>query len=226
MSATVCRLRITLLALALLLPASFAGAASHSESQAPPPQPVMTFDKETIAIAPVEKKASVYCFGISREPKGYYTHVMTHETLLQDDGGGSVLWNVGAYSVRSIWFAVDLSTGAWVASHPVNYPASAIDFEGKNLKKDVAGDVTQLAFDGWAVDLVVVRPGTGVWGSSINSGGSKDEGKETGRVTISTLQLEPRAGTTAEAPKKLRKGDVVFALDSFRATYAVAVIGD
>ena len=213
-------------ALALMLAATFASAASHSEAQAPPPSPAMTFDKETIAIAPVEKKASVYIFGVSREPKGYYNHVMNHETMLQDDGSGSVTWNVGAYSVRSIWFAIDLSTGAWVASHPAAYPASAIEFEGKNLKKDVAGDITQLAFDGWAVDLVVVRPGTGVWGSSINSGGSIDEGKETGRVTISTLQLEPRAGTTAAAPKKLKKGDVVFALDSFRATYAVAVIGD
>ena len=39
------------------------------------------------------------------------------------------------------------------------------------------------------------------------------------------VNVEPRAGTTAAAPAKLKKGDVVFMMDSYAASYSMAVVG-
>lgn len=194
--------------------------------QPKPPSPSFSFDSGLVSISPVTKSGSVYAYGLAREPMGYYTHVQSHEAILTDAGTGAINWQFGAYTWRSIWFAVDMTTGAWVAGHPAEYAAKQIALSDKNLKKDLAGNISQLAYDGWDVEFILVRPNGGVWGASVSSRGSSDEGGEEGRVTISSLHLEPRAGTTDNPPKNLKKGDVVFIVDSFKAEYAVATVGE
>jgi hypothetical protein len=176
----------------------------------------------------VKPGADVYLFSVAREPKGYYNSIVYRETLLHDTSKqGIVDFAVGKpLPTRSIWFAVDLSTGTPVAGVPPGYNANVVALDGKHLKQDFNGDVSDFFFEGAAVDVVVVRPGTGIWGATtVGIGSPDDERSDKHGVTISVVKLQPRAGTTAPPPSKLAKGDVVFMMNSYTASYAVAVVG-
>lgn len=188
------------------------------------------FSGSSIEVQGVTPNGTVYLYGLAREPRGFITAVVPHETRLRDeDGDGRVVLELAPpFPWRSIWFAVDLESGNFAAGTPAEYVTAArIDFTSSNLKHDAAGDVEELAFDGGIVELIAVRPKTGeVWGASVLSRGGRDRGTETGKVTLPALDFDRRAGTTDPAPKKLKKGDVIFAMSSFRAKYAAARVGD
>jgi hypothetical protein len=185
--------------------------------------PILTFGAQSVTVAQVSAGGSVYVFGMSREPRGYYTAVVSRETVLHAaPGATSVEWALDApVERRSIWFAVDLATGAFVTGSPPAYASASRAVGGTNLLRNAAGEVSQLAFAGAFVEMIVVRPGSGVWGVSLAAGDPKDESTDELSPTISVPNLQPRGGTTAPAPAALQSGDVVFMLDSYHAEYAV-----
>ena len=134
---------------------------------------------------------------------------------------------------RSIWLAVDLTSGLAATATPAGYAARAVELDRRHLKKDVNGDVAKLSYEGMVVDFVVVRPGDGVWGAPVGLHAQKDEsadGSNPGaadqhRPVISVVHLEPRAGTTAPPPAKLKNGDVVFIMNSYTSEYSLAIVG-
>lgn len=189
----------------------------------------ITFGSSSVAVAGVTPKATVYIYGLAREPKGWSTSVVAREVRLRDDDGdGSVVYEIaGTFPWRSVWLAAELEGGAYAAAAPPAYRAQRVGLTSTQLKKDAAGEVLQLTFDGSLVECIVVRPKTGeVWGVTLVSRGPEDEGTEVGKVTLSVLKLQGRSGTTAPAPKSLKKDDLVFVLDSFRAVYGVARVGE
>lgn len=212
----------TLVILSLVLAGSVFGAQ-------PAPQTLsLAFNADSISVRGTLPSQPVYLFGLAREPRAYITQIQPYEKRLLDSNGlGQVSSPFNrSLSWRSIWFAVDLTSGAAVAGAPPEYRVSTITLSGKELKKDVGGEIAQIVADGAMVQFVVVRPGVGVWGEMVASQSPLDEGSDNNKVTLSVLKLQPLAGTTSEAPKKLKKGDVVFLLDSFHARYGVATVGD
>lgn len=182
----------------------------------------------TIRIADVAPNGNVYAFGVSREPRGDHTAVVPREVALSDtDGDGTVEWELEAdIARRSIWLAVDRSTGEATVAVPQGYPVTELDLTGEHLKKDVTRAVAQIAVPGTLVEVVVVRPGSGVWRATIGLHSASDETRDRGKVTVSTAKLQARVGTTDPAPKHLKKGDVVFFLDSYSATYGLIRVGE
>ena len=195
----------------------------------PAPQALsITFHDDSVSVGGALPSHPIYLFGIAREARTYITRLQPYETRLLDTNGvGKVDFAFKrARSWRSIWFAVDLISGAATAGAPPEYLSNRITLSGKELKKDVGGEIAQIAADGALVEFVVVRPGVGVWGELVASQGPLDEGSDNNKVTLSVFKLQPLAGTIEAAPKKLKKGDVVFILDSFHARYGVGRVGD
>jgi len=214
----------TLVLLSLALAASAFGAQ-------PAPQTLsLVFNDHSISVRGTLPSQPVLLFGLAREARNYITRIQPYEKQLLDaNGSGQVSSDFDrAASWRSIWLAVDLASGAAVAGGPPEYRTTSIALTGKELKKDAGGEIAQIVADGSMVQFVVVRPGVGVWGEMALSQSSLDEGtdKNNNKVTLSVLKLQPMAGTTAAVPKKLKKGDVVFVLDSFHARYGVATVGE
>ena len=199
-----------------------------ASADTPVAQLSIVFKSNVISIGGATRNQPIYLFGIAREPRGYITSVQAYEARLIDESGtGTVSYPFDSkVRHRSIWVAVDLVSGSATAATPEGYKAEVVSLTDRHLKKDPAGAIAQLAADGVLVEFVVIRPGVGIWGQSVGSRGPADEGIEDGRVTVSVANLRPRGGTTDPPPQKLKKGDVVFVLDSFYAKYGLAVVGN
>jgi len=214
----------------LVLPISILVSANVLAEK--PAAPVLVFSANTVTVTNVTPGADVYLYSVSREAMGYYNNIVTREEVLHDTvKAGHVDYALKTpLAKRSIWFAVDLSSGLAVAGAPPGYPARQVTLDEHQLKKNAGGEVQQLSFDGTLVDIVVVRPGEGMWGGPVGLHAKNDENGKNGggndrAPLISAANLESRGGTKAPAPPKLKNGDVVFMMNSWGAQYGVAVIG-
>lgn len=201
--------------------------AAVSVTAAETSEPQLVFAGDTVSVKGIKPGADVYLFSISREARGYYNQIVYREIVLHDAAkNGQVDYKVSQrVPIRSVWFAVDQSTGLAIAGSPPGYAPQLIPLDSRHLKKDVDGDISRLSYDGAVVDVVVVRPGAGVWGATAGVHSAGDEGSDDHGITISSVKLQPRVGTAATAPSKLKNGDVVFMMNSYAAQYSYAIVG-
>lgn len=185
------------------------------------------FTAAGVTVSGASPRAAVYLYSLAREPRGYYTSVVQRDVQLVDsDGDGAVTWTFAkTVPPRSVWLAVDLSTGAAAVASLPGYPAVRQALDSNNLKNAVGDEIGALGAAGSLVAFIVVRPADGVWGAAVGSRGPIDEGSENGKVTISAANLQPRLATAAAAPAKLKKGDVVFLINTFDSAYGMAIVG-
>lgn len=202
----------------------------HLLADTPPQGLTLSFGERTIDVAGADPGSSVYIHGLAREPQGYRTSVVRREIkLVDDDRDGRVVWELDTpLPWRSIWFAADMTSGRYAAAAPPAYAeATRLELTSDSLKKDAAGEATQMGFSGSIVEFVVVRPKSGaVWRATVASGGALDEDTSRESVRISSVKLEPRAGTTEPPPHALKKDDVLFMVTSFNAQYLAVRIGE
>lgn len=195
-----------------------------------PPNPSLVFNATGVTVTRLEPGATVYLYSLSREPIGSTTKVVPREAkLVDDDRDGRVDWDLKIpLPWRSIWLVVEIKSGRYTVGAPPRYrQAKRIVLSSDHLKRDGAGEITQFAFRGSVVEFILVRPKSAdVWGATIFSGSTSDEGIGTGKVRLSAVNLRPRAGTTDGAPRSLKNDDVLFMVTSFRAEYAAARVGE
>ena len=187
----------------------------------------ITFTTDHAAIGPVSRSAPTYVFSLTRIRNGYYTSVEPADQRLVDATGiGLVALSYEhRRSWRSLWFAADLTTGAFGVGAPPDYPwAKRIAIGTDHFRKDAGGEIAQLTMNGELVEFIVARPQVGVWSALVTSMGSLDDGKQHGKITVSIQSLTPRVGTTDPPPKKLKKGDIVFIANSFTGEYGAAAV--
>jgi hypothetical protein len=215
-------------AAALLLSIIVPGVYRPAFAATAPPALTIAFTDHSVRVSNVAPGGQVYLYGLSRESKSGLVNVVTREQILADtDRDGVVEWTLTEkMPLRSLWAAVDVERGTYGAGVPPGYPATAVALTGKQLKKDLAGEVAQLAIAGTLVEVIVVRSADAIWGQTVGLRGPLDEGVQPGIVEISAANLLPRLGTTSSAPKHLKNGDVVMMFNSFRAVYAVGRVGE
>ena len=191
-------------------------------------QLALSFRPDSVVVSGATPAATVYVYGLARESSNGFVSLVPRSAMLTDDDKNGVveLSVASGVALRSIWMAVDMSTGAYASGAPEGYPATRAPLSDANLKKKFGAEVTQLAFPGMLIDFLVVRPGSGAWRTTAGLRGPADEESDGESIAVSTLKLEPDAGTTERAPEKLKKGDVVFVLNSFRAEYGIARMGE
>jgi hypothetical protein len=191
------------------------------------PPLTVSFATDSITVSGVSSRATVYAFSLAREPQIGHNKIVPREVLLMENGAGQVVWTLPKpVPLRSIWFFVDLSTGAYGTGVPPGYPAVQVPFTDEHLKKDIGGDVDRFSLAATLAEFIVVRPGVGAWNSLVVYRDQVDQADDPHKITISVFDLKPALSNTEPAPKKLRKNDVVFLMDSFSATYGAARIGE
>lgn len=195
--------------------------------QKAPPALALLFSDSALMVSDATRGGRVYVFSVAREPKGYYTNVAVQEAVLHDDDGdGRVQWDFpSGLPVRSVWLAVDVTSGASAAAPRPDYTATRTALTEKHLKNDVTGEIERLGAEGGHLEFIVVRPSVGIWGARVFLRGPKDQGTEDDQVAVSLLDLDRRAGTIEPPPKHLKKDDVVFILNSVRGQYVLAAVG-
>lgn len=208
----------------VLTVAMAAGLAVASAAQA---QPVVQFAESTVVVSGVTAGSQVALLGASRGVRGTIPFTRRDgEVLRDDDGDGTVRLELPeGLSLRSLWVAVDLTTGevgaacadgeevAWVAGP-------------RDGSREPAADTSLAVEDGRRyLEVLVARPGAragegpaaepAVWIGSFGDGSGRDgDGVRDRRVRAALSDLAALDRASAEAPpERLAVGDVVVAVD-------------
>ncbi len=213
------RPRTVILSLAILL--SCLPAAARAAAPSPP---AISFEERAVVLSGASAGAKVAWFGVAREPVDYGGVIVRREALVADqDGDGTVRFELDrAVPFRSIWAAVDLTSGEFAVATPAGYPLRELKLNPNafhsrgNGKLDLFGEGREF------LALFVARPGAGSWVMTVYDGGAEDEdGPANLAVTMDPAAMTP-VGDSPPAPDAFAGGDVFVAIDP-NAMDAVAI---
>jgi len=175
----------------------------------------LAVEAENLEATHATARGQVVFFGVAREidPDDVVNVVPRLEIRTDDDGDGRVdLPFGGPVALRSAWAAVDLASGDFDAATLPGFPLKKVNFRGRGLGKRPDGRDSVLDERGIA-EILVVRPGVGVWSLRLGDGGPDDEdGTANGRLEAALDRMTPLPGSPAP-PESFQKDDVVLLID-------------
>lgn len=180
-----------------------------------------------ITISNATRGGHVVLFSCSRGTREGRIHVQPTAVMLDDGDGDGVVRVVPAEAVplRSVYVAVDYASGSIVTGAHPEYPLLVSPIGAEMLRKDAEGDVAQLAQALPRIVLLLVRPGTGAWLLRGRDGEASDrDGSGNGKLLLAFEDATSITGRD-KAPKKLKSGDAVAAIDPSHLDVFVGQIG-
>ena len=206
-----------LLSLPLVLSLSTAALA---QPPAGPQALAVTLQPSSVTVDGVTAKGQVVWFSVAREvaDDDVANIVRRAEVQTDDDGDGKVVWNLdGEVPLRSIWVAVDLTTGQAAAVTPEGYPLRRVGWRGRGLGRDNprADRVEDLRVH---AEVLLVRPGKGAWRLTARDGRAEDDdGAVDGKIAAALDRMLPvmsdTGAVTAGPPERFDPRDVVVLID-------------
>jgi hypothetical protein len=186
-------------------------------------QPAISFEPAAVVASGISPGGQVAWFGVARESEDHAAKIVRRETVAADDDrDGAVRLDLGREVPRaSIWVAVDLATGKAAIATPEGFPLRRIGLPGPGAVPGGTGP-DRLELNRGYLELLVVRPGIGVWGATVGDGGEMDDdGAYDGRVSVALAHLRAD-GTSPAAPQSLGPGDLLVAIDPNEMEVAVS----
>jgi hypothetical protein len=155
--------------------------------------------------------------GVAREVDDFVAKISRRQQVVTADATGTARYDLGmAVPQPSVWAVVDLATGSVATGTPGGGVPIESGFRGRGpgvLASGLAG----IADDRTLLDVLVVRPGRGVWYALVGDGGTADEGEPNdGKVEISLTHLHSvgvGAAVSVSSPAAFAGRDVVVAID-------------
>lgn len=143
------------------------------------------------------------------------THLARRGMLLRDDDGDGRVRHLPPEGVpfASVWIAVNYSSGeVAVGAHP-DFPLSWSPLPVTSLRKDADDQVAFIEHELTRVVLFLIRPDTSVWEILGRDASSTDrDGAPNGKLKLAFEDARIIEGRD-KAPKHLKKGDVVVAVN-------------
>lgn len=158
----------------------------------------------------------VFFYGISHDVESYAGTIVHHESLLGADSGGVAAWHSGAVSPRSLWFAVDVQTGAVAVTTPDGFPLRRMDAPEEVVKRKELMEALEVPF--FYAEVLFVRPGGGVWAETASRGGSKDLKTKSGALTLDPKVFRKLRGSDP-GPDKVRRDDVIIVIEPYSLAF-------
>jgi hypothetical protein len=204
----------------MALAIALAGRAVTAPAERAAAAPIILFEETAVTLKGLTPEGLVVLFSIAWESEKGVSQLVRRESLLPDSNGdGEVRKDLGKpIPDKSIWFAVDLTSGelgirqprqphaAWFAKSP--FPVWSLPFtlDHLELRRDF-------------VQLVVVRPRVGAWGGRVRDGFASDpDGKRNGIVPVRLDRLWA-LGDSPPPPQVLAAGDLLLIVDPTRGQY-------
>ena len=188
---------------------------------AAPAVPAITFDSTHVVATGFHSGRDVVIFGVGTGPGPYFLRMLRYTDTLVADTSGTVRFEIAdGVPDRSVWFAVDSQTREYAVSSP--RPALLRpSLNGPGIRHGAQGDADSIDLDRRVMDLLVVRPGSGVWSGSCGRNSLKD----LNRGKSGAMQLS--AGELTAAPKSVGRlstilpSDLIVIIDSETLEYFV-----
>lgn len=171
----------------------------------------LTLGESSASVTGVEPGGGVAWFSLSREPGAYSENLVLRADIGRDaDADGRLSYDADSpIADKSVWVAVDLSTGEYGVSTPGGKAPRTGEVRGRGL--GVARNF--LEDEREEVEAMLVRPGEGAWILTAGDGSAADADRESDRsLRLSFADFRPVASSPA-SPDKLRKGDVLVLID-------------
>jgi hypothetical protein len=184
-----------------------------STAAAPAPDVLFLPESPRVAISGLTPGGGAAVLGVSRLNRDSLpTIVRTPVVLADDDADGTVALDAEV-TPNSVWIAVDLANGAAVAVAP---PGGVVR-DGTDLQPVVEREsstaMRRLRAQSKLLDLLVVRPGRGVWyGFACDGGGGDADATHDGLLRLDRSAFRRLAGS-GDAPDTLGTTDLVVAVD-------------
>jgi len=210
--------RCTVKAGLLLILCSFVRTAS---AQSPPVvellDPAITFEASAVVVSGVTPGQAVAWFSVAREATEGGSLIVRREqvTATSSVDGVARFELTQPVPPRSIWAAVDLTTGKFALGTPEDFPLVQNVFKGDTIQADSTGKYDQFLFQdsGTMMEYFVARPGVGAWASTVWDGAIEDtDGLADGKAVAGLAGMEA-AGASPAPPDGLVDGDVVIVID-------------
>lgn len=183
----------------------------------------LSFDRVTITN--VSPGATVAIFGAARQESAA-VHLTRWQRAIEDtDRDGAVEFPLETpIPSDSVWFAVDVETGALAVATPPRSRFRLRSFAPEMLVKGHDAKIDRFVVNKGMVDLFVVRPHVGAWtGYALDGNGSDGDHARDGKSTVVFANGRPLDGR-AKAPQHLTPRDVVVAVALRSLEYATTEV--
>jgi len=185
--------------------------------------PAVSFDGQNIVVSGATSGDGLYAGGVEVRGGPYGLSVETPVAGVPATADGTARLDMKArIAARSIWIVVNGNGGYTVSPGP-GMVRRQMDLPGAGGIAGNDGQVRRLVVDRISVYVFLVRPGSGMWSGRMSDGRAGDDDHAmNGSISGSLQNLQPVAGTLAQAPEHLMPGDVLFVVDPYSLEYAVA----
>ncbi|MGN6184317.1 MAG: hypothetical protein ACTHQM_11755 [Thermoanaerobaculia bacterium] len=180
-----------------------------------------------VSMTGVTPGGKVIVFAVTlQSERGMQTLRRFEQVMVDDDRNGIVVLDPnGGVPLRSIWTAVDLASGAKAIRVPAGFDLNDRQIDAREFRKDPAGVLDAFFQEALSLDFLLVRPGAGAWQLRAREGGSRDGDRaRDGKLSVVFEDAQPMDTDFGKAPKHLKAGDVLIAIDPGRLELMTATI--
>lgn len=176
--------------------------------------PAITVNTGGLSVSGLTPAATSIVFGVTREKRGYVTGYARHDYLLRSVNAlGTASVNLPSVTRTSVWSVVDLQTGAYAMSTPVEFTLQRTALPAGALRAVDNAQLNTLRVKHELLEVLWVRPGAGVWKASVGDGGASDADHTVdGHISLSSVQMEA-VGSSPPPPDHFLSGDTLILVD-------------
>jgi len=188
-------------------------AASASAATAPPLQ--IAVSAKAVTVSNVPPGDTIVLFSCSRISQSRSIAVRSDTNVLDDADRDGVIQFIPASGipVRSVWIALDESSGSVATAAAPGFPLLVSSFATDALQKDSQGDNGFLQIDLPRIVLLFMRPHVGAWtASSLDPEQRARNPVVNGKVQLAFTDARTVVGKE-KPPKQLNAGDTVVGID-------------
>jgi hypothetical protein len=186
-----------------------------------------TVSSSDVTIEGVTAGGEVILFGVGLSSDGFRQQMYHYAEVLRDDDRDGVVRYVArqAISYRTVLAVVDVAGGRVIVAGKPDYEPLRRTFHDELLRKNVDGVAEMFDLSGAQLDLLIVRPGAGAWRLEAKDGtaGDADEVHD-GKLRARFSDALPLTSSSGNAPRHLKKGDVLVALNPMQMQIVAAVL--
>ena len=205
--------------LPLSLVASAVIFATPATLVADPPL-ALSLAADTVTVEKLTPGATLVYFSVARDSEGYIPRTERWERILaDDDSDGIVTFELHRPApVKYVGVAIELESGRFDTVTPEGSPAHAVAFPSQSLTGP-GNRLTQIESGDRYAELLLLRPGVGVWAGTVGDGGATDSGTGgDGLILMDIANMYP-VGDSGPPPEEFERDDILVKVAPLTAEY-------
>ena len=188
---------------------------------AAPASPAIAFESNRVIANGFHSGREIVLFGVGTAPGPYFLRLLQYTQTLTADANGSVSYQIAdGVPQRSVWFAVDSQTRDYAVAAPAGSAARPLLASPAPVAGS-QGATDSLSINAELADVLIVRPGVGVWTGSCGKNSRKDANRgKSGAMYLPLDQIESIAKPKTH-PDLILPSDLIIAVDAQTLLYYV-----